>query len=136
MQPVGEACAMGCMWQRNPLHFCSDLSGLRLQQTDKDFFQFVDMAYGYRVMMIILRNYVRLHGCCTLEDIIRRYAPPTENDTMAYLTYVCRAMNVPPTCEPDLEDRSTLCALASAMSRMENGVDAVPEEVLTGWKLI
>ena len=110
--------------------------GLRTVQTDKEFFQFVDMAHGYRAMMITLRNYVRRHGCRTLESIISRYAPPAENNTPAYLAYVCHTLGVSATYEPDLEDKSPLCALASAISRMENGVDAKPEEVEAGWKLI
>lgn len=110
--------------------------GLRPLQTDKDFFQFVDMAHGYRAMMITLRNYVRLHGCRTLSDIVNRYAPPSENDTSAYLAHVCNLMRVPATHVPDLEDKTTLCILVRAMSRMENGVDAEPAEVEAGWKLI
>lgn len=110
--------------------------GLRAVQTDKDFFQFTDMAHGYRAMMITLRNYVRRRGCRTLADIISRYAPSAENDTSVYLAYVCRSMGVSATCEPDLDDEATLCALASAISRMENGTDAVPEEVEAGRKLI
>jgi len=96
----------------------------------------VDMAHGYRAMMITLQNYVRRHGCRTMAGIIKRYAPPSENNTSAYLAYVCNEMGVPTTYEPDLEDKATLCALVSAMSRMENGVDADPEEVEAGWRLI
>ena len=110
--------------------------GLRPQQTDKDFFQFIDMAHGYRAMMITLQTYVRKHGCRTMASIIKRYAPPNENNTSAYLAFVCNEMGVPTTFEPDLRDKATLCALASAMSRMENGVDGDPDEVEAGWKLI
>lgn len=110
--------------------------GLRPIQTDKEFFQFVDMAHGYRAMMITLQNYVRRHGCRTMAGIIKRYAPPGENNTSVYLAYVCNEMGVPTTYEPDLEDKATLCALVSAMSRMENGVDADPEEVEAGWRIV
>ena len=110
--------------------------GLRPIQTDKEFFQFVDMAHGYRAMMITLQNYVRRHGCRTMAGIIKRYAPPSENNTAAYLAYVCNKMGVSTTYEPDLGDKATLCALVSAMSRMENGVDADPEEVEAGWRLV
>lgn len=110
--------------------------GLRPQQTDKEFFQFTDMAHGYRAMMITLQNYVRKHGCRTMASIIKRYAPPTENNTSAYLAYVCNEMGVPTTYEPDLHDKATMCALVSAMSRMENGADANPDEVEAGWMLL
>ena len=45
-------------------------------------------------------------------------------------------MGVPTTYEPDLHDKATMCVLVSAMSRMENGVDANPDEVEAGWRLL
>lgn len=110
--------------------------GLRQLQTDSEFFQFVDMPHGYRALIITLQNYIRRHGCRTLASIIRRYAPPTENNTSKYLSFVCNELGVPTTYEPDADDQSTMCALAAAISRMENGVDAVMEEVTDGWSLI
>lgn len=110
--------------------------GLRPIQTDNEFFQFVDMGHGYRAMMITLRNYTTKYGCRSVASIIKRYAPPSENDTPNYLKTVCNTLGIPTTYEPDLKDKATLCALVSAMSRIENGVDANPEEVEAGWELI
>lgn len=50
--------------------------GLRPVQTDKEFFQFTDMRYGYRAMLITLRNYRKKHGLKTLSLMIGRYARP------------------------------------------------------------
>ena len=110
--------------------------GLRPEQTDPDFFQFQTMAWGYRALMRTLQNYRRLHGCRTVADYIRRWAPPSENDTEAYVRAVCSRLQVPATHEPDMADRDTLCAMAAAISRVENGVPALMADVRKGWELL
>ena len=45
-------------------------------------------------------------------------------------------MQVPTTYEPDIEDRETLCALAAAISRHENGIEANIDDVSSGWLLL
>lgn len=64
--------------------------GLRTVQSDPAFFQFETMAYGYRAAFRTLDTYRRKHGCVVLADYIARWAPPSENDTAAYLRTVCR----------------------------------------------
>ena len=110
--------------------------GLREEQTDPEFFQFVSMPYGYRALIKTLQNYRRVHKLFTLKGMITRWAPPTENNTGAYLRAVCQDMQVPETWVPDVEDRETMCALAAAISRVENGVDAVLDDVERGWQLL
>lgn len=103
---------------------------------DKSFCQFTTMAYGYRALIRLLQNYRRLHGCLTVADFIGRWAPPAENDTSAYIRRVCAAMHVAGTCVPDVADRATMCALAAAISQVENGVPALMPQVLEGWNLL
>lgn len=110
--------------------------GLRPVQTDKEFFQFVDMPHGYRALMRTLQNYRRLHGCHTIADFITRWAPCTENNTSAYIRRVCTEMQVPAVYVPDVEDKATMIAMAAAISRVENGVPAVPSDVEAGWNLL
>ena len=110
--------------------------GLRPVQADKDFFQFVDMPHGYRAMLITLQNYRRKHGCRSGASIIKRYAPATENNTSSYLSRVCNELQVPTTYEPDVADKQVMCALAAAMSRVENGVPAMMRDIEAGWNLI
>ena len=47
--------------------------GLRPVQTDKEFFQFEEMKWGYRALMRTLQNYRKVHGCRTVADFIRRW---------------------------------------------------------------
>lgn len=94
------------------------------------------MKYGYRALIRILQNYRRKHGCETMADFIRRWAPNHENNTAAYIKTVCSRMQVPTTYVPDVDDEHTMCAFASAISFVENGIKADMEEVRAGWKLL
>ena len=110
--------------------------GLRTVQTDKEFFQFEEMKWGYRALIRTLQNYRRRHGCMTIADFIRRWAPSSENDTLAYIKAVCNQLGVPSVYVPDVDDKDTMCAFASAISRHENGVEADRKEVEDGWDLL
>ena len=105
-------------------------------QTDKEFFQFTEMKWGYRALVRTLQNYRRIHGCYTITDFITRWAPSSENNTLAYIKSVCFQLGVPSVYVPDVDDRDTMCALAAAISKHENGVDANMKEVQDGWDLL
>ena len=110
--------------------------GLRTVQTDKEFFQFEEMKWGYRALIRTLQNYRKKHGCNTVADFIRRWAPSNENDTSAYIMSVCKYLGIPSVFVPDVNDRETMCALAAAISKHENGVDPIMKEVQDGWDLL
>ena len=110
--------------------------GLRVVQTDKEFFQFEEMKWGYRALIRTLQNYRRRHGCRTIADFISRWAPACENNTSAYIKSVCYQLGVPSVYVPDVEDKDTMCAFAAAISKHENGVEANMREVQDGWKLL
>lgn len=103
---------------------------------DKSFKQFKSMAYGYRAAIKLLQNYRKLHNCQTISDFIKRWAPPSENNTSGYISRVCSEMQVPNTYIPDIEDKNTMCAFAAAISLVENGVPAIMEDVYAGWELL
>lgn len=54
----------------------------------KGFCMFSDLKYGVRAAAIIIRNYYE-HGLVTPRQIITRFAPPSENDTGSYISFVC-----------------------------------------------
>ena len=110
--------------------------GLREAQTDKDFFQFKTMAYGYRAMIRTLQNYRKRHGCGTIAEFIRRWAPPKENNTVTYIRFVCNKLEVSPDWIPNVEDKSTMCMVAYAISQFENGVEPLMDEISEGWDLL
>ena len=110
--------------------------GLRTKQTDPDFFQFTAPEWGYRALIKTLQTYRRKHGLRTIADLISRWAPANENNTSAYIRSVCQEMQVPDSYVPDVEDKGTMCALAAAISRHENGVPAVMDDIERGWELL
>ena len=110
--------------------------GLREEQTDSSFFQFKEIKWGYRALMRTLQNYRELHGCNTISDFIRRWAPENENNTSGYISRGCSEMQVPTTFVPDVNDKETMCAFAAAISQVENGIPANMEEVEAGWNLL
>lgn len=110
--------------------------GLRPTQTDKEFFQFTEMKWGYRALIRSLQTYREKHGCKTIADFINRWAPPVENNTNGYIQRVCKEMEVPTTFVPDVNDKDTMCAFAAAISQVENGVSAVMADVVAGWELL
>ena len=81
----------------NPLnirHSADRWQGARMEQKDRSFVQFQSMAYGYRAAWKVLESYWkhfhRQRQPFTVESIIRRWAPPSENHTDAYVKTVLR----------------------------------------------
>lgn len=110
--------------------------GLREKQEDKSFFQFTEMKWGYRALIRTLQNYHKRHGCKTIADFIKRWAPENENNTAGYISRVCSEMQVLNTYVPDINDKATMCAFAAAISRVENEVPAVMADIEAGWDLL
>ena len=110
--------------------------GLKEVQSDPSFFQFKEPKYGYRALLKILINYRKKYGLKTISEMINKYAPKKENNTTGYITRVCKEMQVPPTYVPDVEDKATMCAMAAAISLVENGVPANMVDIEKGWNLL
>lgn len=103
---------------------------------DDVFEEFESIDYGYRALIKLLQNYRTKYGCMSVSEMISRFAPENENNTSGYITRVCREMQVPTSYVPDINDKGTMCALAAAISQVENGVPAVMDDVEKGWNLL
>ena len=117
----------------NPLNIrrsADKWEGARIEQTDKSFVQFVSMAYGYRAAWKVLDTYCltfrRERRAYNLRNIIARWAPPSENDTDAYVRSVVKLSGLGgnenmarPLRGRDLERTARLIA---AMTCVENGI--------------
>lgn len=57
------------------------------QNTDGSFEQFITPEYGIRALFIDLRSKIN-RGLNTVEKIMNVYAPPNENNTVAYITAI------------------------------------------------
>ena len=72
----------------------TDWDGLADEQSDPVFCVFKESVWGIRALVRILLVYRFHHKRFTVEDIIERWAPPSENDTDAYIVFVCKKLGV------------------------------------------
>lgn len=99
--------------------------GLSATQPDQDFCTFIAPVYGIRAMVKILMSYKR-RGIDTVQEIVSTWAPPSENDTAAYVRSVCSRVGVGPNdpVEPTNPD------LIKAIIRHENGSQPYADNVI------
>ena len=118
--------------------------GLLSVQNDKSFYQFKSMEWGYRAAFRLLRTYRVKYQRYSVRTIIERWAPPSENQTRAYIGFVCETMGVPPNFilhvgSLEEDDVYWACELVRAMAMVENGnacADLIRrEEIKKGYKL-
>lgn len=88
---------------------------------DPKFASFATPEAGIRAMGKTLLTYQDKHGLNTVEAIVSRWAPATENDTAAYAATVSKALKVAVNAPLDLHDSDTLNRLTRAMIQVENG---------------
>lgn len=93
------------------------------------------MAFGYRAAFVLLHTYQKRYGLNTIERMIARWAPPIENDTGGYVKTVASLSGVQHNVAISTKDPATMIPIVSAMSFVENGVDANLEDVRAGWEL-
>ena len=84
------------------------------------------MEYGLRAAFRLLRNYISGWGgtrkpCRNIHDIVSRWAPESENDTRAYIDFVCKHTQIDAFQTIDFSDRKTLIAIVDAMAQVECG---------------
>lgn len=122
----------------NPLNMRHDndrWQGEVVPSQDGAFKQFETMAWGYRAAFKLLHNYQKNNGCRILSDFINRWAPPSENNTSAYISTVAKRAGLSDVSEIDTLKGDTMRAVVSAMSYVENGVEANEADIAAGWEL-
>lgn len=75
----------------NPFNIVWSTSNRWLGQSnyrDGSFCKFEAMKYGLRAGIILLRNYVEKHHLSSVEGIIQRFSPKSENNTYLYISFV------------------------------------------------
>lgn len=103
---------------------------------DKEFKQFESMAYGYRAIFKILRNYQVNYNLDTIRGMISRWAPEKENDTANYISVVSERSGIPADDPIRPDNREAMIRIVAGMSRVENGIEADMSEVIAGWELL
>jgi hypothetical protein len=96
------------------------------KQTDASFVQFVSPQYGIRAIAKTLLTYQSEYKLNTVTGLIKRWAPPNENDTTAYISLVSRTLGVQPDDVIDVDDAATMTALVKAIMEKENRQPGLP----------
>lgn len=120
----------GCNWK-----------GLAKIQTDSRFCQFESMAYGLRAAFLLIRNYMT--GRCadrvrrtSIQSIISRWAPSSENATGNYIRFVAQKSGVGRYDKVSWSDRSSVVAIVHAMAWFECGVNMDIEPFYSAYDLL
>jgi hypothetical protein len=103
--------------------------GLSDAQTDSAFCTFDRVELGIRAICKIMLSY-RNKGFDTVCEIVQRWAPPSENDTGAYVASVARRMNVDPDTHIDVRRYAEMYPLVDAIIRHENGRNIYPRSTV------
>lgn len=125
----------------NPLNIrisSSKWQGEVANNTDGTFEQFVSMEYGYRAALKLIQNYINNYGLKTVADIIARWAPENENNTLGYINRVCNSTGWLPEKIIDPYNREDMTDLVYAMALVENGVTILPDytQIYKGWEML
>lgn len=89
------------------------------QNTDGRFKQFYNYAYGIRAAILNIKAYYN-KGYRTIKQIINRWAPPGENNTNAYTSYVSGYTGIPDNI-PIQYNKQTVKRIIEAIIIKENG---------------
>lgn len=92
-------------------------------QKDASFVIFTAPEFGIRAMAKILSSYLA-RGVDTVESIIHTWAPPSENDTSAYVAAVLKDVGV------KRISRAEFPKLIAAMIKHENGVQPYSPDLI------
>lgn len=120
---VGKTLPRG-LRNHNPLnirHSKDMWQGMADTQTDKEFVQFKADVYGLRAAFVIVHNYIRKYRLTSVEQIVARWAPASENNVSAYVDAVYKFSFIPPGTIIKWQDENTVCRLLWAMARVECG---------------
>ena len=110
--------------------------GEKVPSSDQAFKQFKTMAYGYRAVFCVLRTYYRNYGLKTIRGLIERWALGDNNNTSLYVSLVSSYSGIPADDPIDIRSREQMIRIVAAMSRVENGREAVMSDVIAGWNLL
>lgn len=98
---------------------------------NKGFCVFSDMEFGLRAGIYLLRKYINVYKLKSVKEIIGRFAPPSENATSAYISYVSNYLGVRPDSQINeflVKDLTIFYNLCSAICYYESWFRLTYEE--------
>lgn len=103
---------------------------------DKSFCVFEEPKWGIRALCKVLITYNRRYGLDTVQEIICRFAPTSENDTKAYMNHVAKLLGVRPDEQIKVCNERVMYTLITSIIQHENGVQPYSEEIIKGAMLM
>lgn len=104
--------------------------------SDAQFKTFKTMVWGLRAIYHLLNNYYVLYGLDTVEQMIRRWAPPEDgNRTESYISTVSSLSGIPSTRRLIPTERSMMEPIVRAMIRVETGTSLPDSNYEDAWTL-
>lgn len=91
------------------------------QGRSQRFEAFENDYYGLRAALVNLKNGYFNKGYNTINKIITKWAPPTENNTSSYINYVCAVMGMGKDDVLDYENKNTMWLLLKAIAKRDGG---------------
>lgn len=95
----------------------------KVESPDTRYEAFATPEHGIRALASNLISYNDRHGINTVEGIISRWAPASENATAAYISAVAKDLKVKPGDKIDVKNPAVLRSLTLAIIKHENGGD-------------
>lgn len=109
----------------SPSHWLGKVAPSR----DEKFETFDSMEHGCRALAKTLLTYYRDYDLDTIRMIIKRWAPPEENNTQAYIDDVSERMGIAADATLELLSNIILASLVKSIIIHENGADMTVTDV-------
>lgn len=103
--------------------------------TDHEFEQFKEMKFGVRAAFIILWKYINKYQLKTVEDIVKRWAPISENNVASYVRIVTLSQGLRYNEILDFENYTQMRLLFRGMCLAENGQCIADRDILDGYNM-
>jgi len=121
----------------NPLNIrrtATEWKGERKTTKDSVFEEFETIEFGYRAAIINMRTLMS-RGNNTLAKLINAWAPPHENDTNNYLSYVSTQSGIKATDSISF-DKELLFRIIRPMAKIESNLTLTRQTFDNAWNLI
>lgn len=106
------------------------------QSGDPDFVTFKTPQWGIRAIARLMLTYQNQYHLSTVREIINRWAPPSENNTSAYVSAVAEGLKdqtggIPlPDMEINVDSADIMLPLVKAIILHENGSNPYPDSLI------
>jgi hypothetical protein len=108
----------------------------KVKDNKDPFEKFIEMKYGIRAGLKLLINYYNNYGLNTIESIITKFAPPTENDTDNYIKFVCSKTGYCHDQLISLNNKTTLLSVAKSILKMESNMNVTNDQLNMAYNLL